>query len=465
MKFGQWGSIRDVAVGDRWSPQHFREQQCRIGQPFRDGQVDFAASDEGAEKLAGGDLLIKEGFRAGESGLAEAGGFVGMVEDPGEGGCEGVGIFFRREQAGLAIDDHFGHAGEVGGDAGQGGGHGFHEHGRQVVHSAIVLGGAGQREDGGFVEAVDDPGHGFGAGEAHDAFETGGLDAGGEIRLEFPRAGDLALEDASLFFQDGTGGDQIGEAFFRGQATDGQDEGRVDFFPGTDAAEDGVQIESIIHPLDFATATMGLAEVAGGEVAHGDHDGGVVDEILPRDLEGIGAEDIIGVAGEAVGGPVEFAQPPAGPGGEAGEVGVGVAHAGGGEFVSDPGGFMHAAFVGFLTPVAEGQDGFLRQEVGLFEGFDFLDEGFSLGKSDHIAEQFRGEVADILVGGIVDGEQQRMDALAAQFHHLAGAERLRERGKTLENVGERRAHGAGSRVRGRGRRRGLPVWWRAHCRP
>jgi len=255
-------------------------------------------------------------------------------------------------------------------------------------------------------------------------------------------ADDAAVEGDALIAEDSAGADEVRVALFFDEAADAEDSaGGPGAVGGGAGVDQGLEIEAIVDAFDPGGVGGELvAELVGGEVADGDDEGSVVEEAVEGGALGFGfAEDVVGVGGEAGAEAGEPAQPPGGAGADAGEVGVDVAGSGGaqcGEVLGDPCGLIDAGFVGLIGPVAEGDADAAGEGVGVFPGADLGDEFVGWGEKDDAVKEFGWEVADVLVAGVADGEDEGTDALALQFLDLAHAEGLRERGETFEDVGD-----------------------------
>jgi hypothetical protein len=79
-----------------------------------------------------------------------------------------VRIAFSHEETCHAVFHHFGNSCESRGDAGDPCGHGFHEHGGEIIHATVVFRSAGESKDGGRMQRVDDfvLGHSAAQGDA-----------------------------------------------------------------------------------------------------------------------------------------------------------------------------------------------------------------------------------------------------------------------------------------------------------
>ena len=407
------------------------------------GGAEVAEGGEGGDEGAGCVGLGEVGLGVGEAGVAHCFAEGGVFDEGGEVGGEGLGIALVAEEAGLVFEDHFGDAGEAGGDAGEAGGHGLHEDGGEVVFAAVGFGGAGEGEDLGFFgEEANDLVHAEGAGEVDEVLEMEVSDLAAEGVFEGAFTDDAAVEGDLLIAEDGAGGDEVGVAFFLDEAADAEDAaggaGAVGVGAGVD---EGLEVEAVVDAVD-AGGDGGVlgAELVGGEVADGGDEGRVEEEAIEVGALGFGgAEDVVGVGGEAGAQAGELAEPPAGAGANACEVGVDVAGgvgAEGGEVFGDPGGFVNAGFVRLIGPMAEGDADAAGEGVGVFPGADLGGEVVGWGEEVDAVEEFSREVTDVFVTGVANGVDEGADALALEFEDLADAEGLRERGEPFEDVGD-----------------------------
>ena len=89
--------------------------------------------------------------------------------------------------------------------------------------------------------------------------------------------------------------------------------------------------------------------------------------------------------------------------------------------------------------MAQGEDDFLGELIRVFHLRHLGDELLRRGQEVYPLDQVGREmILQRFVPGVPDGEQQRPQSLPLKLEDLAHAERLRESGKSLENVGELR---------------------------
>lgn len=369
----------------------------------------------------------------------------GIGEQSGEKSGKRFGLAFFTKQTSLSIDDHLRNASDMGGDAGKFGGHGLHQHGREIVLAAVFFGFAGKGEDLGFLgEQTNDFVHRQGAGEGDEMVqvEVGNLES--QFGFEWSFADDAAMEIQAAIAHQGTGGDEVIVAFLLDQSSDAENAasllwilGSLLFFFG---ALEWAEIESVVNAPDpCGGGGKPVVKIARSVVADGDDQAGIARERFGFWMHVTGvAEDVVGMGGEAVAEAVKFAQPPAGAGSHASEVGVGVvdtgtqlAHA-----MADPGGFINAQFVGAVVPVSEGEHDALRKPVLFFELEDFFDQLIFRRQKVNLVEEFLWEMLDRFGAGIVNGKDDGTQAETHQFKHLANAKRLGERWEAFEDVGE-----------------------------
>lgn len=209
-----------------------------------------------------------------------------------------------------------------------------------------------------FGEETDDFVHAEGACELNEVLEMkfGNLVPKGFFEGTF--TDDATVEGNTFIAKDGTGGNEIGIAFFLDEATDTENAtGGVEAVGISAGVDEGLEIEAVVDAVD-AWGDRGVlgAELVGGEVADGGDECGVEEEAIEVGALGFrGTENVVCVGGKACAQAGESAKPPRCSGADASEVGVDMAGGGRteiGEEFGYPSGLVDAGFVGLIGPVA-----------------------------------------------------------------------------------------------------------------
>ncbi len=298
-------------------------------------------------------------------------------------------------------------------------------------------------------EEADDLLHGKRPGQFHHARQVQFRDLPPKALLQRAFANDAAAEVEAAIAQNGASSDEVIVALLFDQAAHAEDSARgARAIRSSAGFHEGLQIEPVVHALN-ALGRVGeaRAQITRGVVAHGDHQAGVPGKhAAAGDALALLAEDVVGVGGEAVAEAVELPKPPAGPGADAGKVRVRMAH-GRGEFaeaVPNPSGLIDAVLVRSLSPMTQGEHDALWEEIRVLPREHLLDEQILGRKEVDALRQVRRIVPHGLASRVVDGEDDRLHADALQLQDLPHAERLREGGKALEDVGEMGGCGHGN---------------------
>ena len=308
--------------------------------------------------------LLEDQFPAGGCHVGTGG---GVFEEAEDGGGESVGIFRGDDEAAVAVLDGFGVAAYVGGDDGEGGGHGFDD----GVGEAFAAGGEDEEVGGGEVVA-----------EVGDSTEE--VDVVGEVELldEFEEVGVVVgLED---FAGDGEAG--VGVAL---------------------DDEAGGAEEDIVAFNVADVAEGGDVEGLGGWWGGGGPVGEVEAVVDGGDAVGMDSVGVDGVLADELGDGEDVV-------GEVGEEAVGEVVLGGAEDA-------HVA----AAPDEPGGGGELDDEAGpevgaLEEGLDDLD---ALGLEE--ATKFKGGVEGVAIVGA--GEGKLVDGAGGGGEEGAGG--IREEGE------------------------------------
>jgi hypothetical protein len=248
-------------------------------------------------------------------------------------------------------------------------------------------------------------------------------------------AGHFAAEAPGAPGEAGTGGDEVGESLFLDEAAGAEDQWRLGLAARHLIALD---FEAVVNALDFPRG-LGKArrQPARAEIAHRDDENGVPDQPIKSQIDlRLDTKDVIGMSGETESEVVTVVHPPADARADAGKMRVCVPNAGCTHPLADVGRFVNAHFIRPLAPMPEAEDDLLRKPVGVFFPLDDLDEFLFRRQKMNAFVQVGGKVTRRFVASITHGKDKRLKSLAFHFEHFADAERLRERGKPLVDIGE-----------------------------
>lgn len=270
--FGE--SVAELGGGElaQQAPGEKRAKPGMAGAEVRGGD-ETALAGEGRDERARSGGLSEVSLGMGKSGAAHFFTAGGVLEQGGKVTRKGLRITLCAQQAGLVFHDHFRNACEPGGDAGQAGGHGFHQHRGKIVFATITLRGAGEGKDLRFLcQQADDLRHAEGAGKMDAAFEFEFCDLAAERVFERAFTDDAALERNALITQDSACADQVWVAFFFDQATNAQKTTRSARAVSSGACvNQRLEVETIVNTLDARSVSGELsAELGGREVADSD---------------------------------------------------------------------------------------------------------------------------------------------------------------------------------------------------
>ena len=413
---------------------------------------------EKGRELGGGVVEGEVVLDALEAVAAEASAEVGILGQRGKVRGEGGGVGGGSEKAGVAVQDHFGDAGQGGGDDGEAAGHGFEDDRGEDIGGTFGVGEGGEDEGVGGGECLLDLFLAEGAAEADVAAELEAVDMGFESGALGALADDLELDGEALLDEGGDGFEEDGEAFEVDEAADADE---AEGFGGGGGGLGAGELSGVDAVVDAVNAGRGVGADLEEEVAAVVADGGgegrgahhFAEEVVVAEID----HEVLGVGGEAEG-EADLVQEECGVGGAVGEMDV------------EMGDVAALEFAGEMPGVAGADEGFeggavalevLAGEVGHGEPKRVVGRGLE-GVGRGRVDDFGAELGEAFVAEAIrrriEAADDEGDAGSLKGQHFGVAKSLRDDGEAREEVGE--AHGEAA-ARGRRDGGGRSLWWSA----